>query len=447
MVSTNSVMKIAVVGGGKMGLPLACMFADHGASVTVCDSNPELVASINAGIDPHNEPEQDGYVREGIAKGRLRATTETSATVAQAQAVIVLVAAHLRKDRDDIDWSHLVNASESIAAGLRRGTLVSYETTLPVGGCRSVLVPVLEQSKLKGGTDFFVVFSPERVKSRLVFARLSDTPKIVGGIDTASAAAGEAFYRQWLGAPVINVGSLEAAEFVKLAGMVYRDINIALANELATFAEAAGLDVWPLLKAANSDAETALLLPGIGVGGHCTPVYPHFLINSAARLGLRQELVALGRSLNVRQPGHQLERLSEVLGGFSGRRVHILGLAFRPQVREDAYSPAYSVRDILAKAGAHPSIEDPLYNDEDLRARGFVPARAGRDALDAVVLQTVHAEFAQPDFVSWRATGITAVLDGRAAWDKNEVEKAGLIYLRIGLANGASQKMPLAHQA
>lgn len=422
--------KIVVVGGGKMGLPLACMFAHRGAVVTVCDKNLNIVESINNGIDPHGEPEQDRYVRDGVAADRLRASTDTTGAVADADGVVVLVSAMLTPERD-IDWGNLVAASTAVAKGLRKGTLVSYETTLPVGGCRGTLVPVLERSGLKAGSDFPVVFSPERVKSRLVFARLSDTPKVVGGVDAASAAAGTDFYGRWLGAPVINVGTLEAAEFVKLSGMIYRDANIALANELATFAEAAGMDIWPILDAANTDGETYLLRPGIGVGGHCTPVYPYFIINGAARIGLKLELAARGRAINEDQPRRQVKRLELALDRLAGRRVHILGLAFRPQVPEDAYSPAVPLQAALREAGATVTIEDPLYSDATLKAKDFTPGRVER-GVDAVVLNTAHPEFASPDFAGWRASGVLAVLDGRAFWAPEKAAAAGLIYLGVG---------------
>jgi nucleotide sugar dehydrogenase len=407
------------------------MFASQGASVTVCDTNPSIVARINDGIDPHNEPEQDRYLREGVAAGRLRASEDTAAEVARADAVVILVSAMLTPERD-IDWGNLLNASAAVAKGLRKGMLVTYETTVPVGGCRGTLIPVLERSGLKAGSDFAVVFSPERVKSRLVFARLADTPKIVGGVDAASTAAGVEFYSRWLGAPVIDVGGLEAAEFVKLAGMIYRDVNIALANEIATFAEALRLDVWPLLSAANTDGETAFLQPGIGVGGHCTPVYPHFLINGAKRQGVRQELATLGRLINDGQPRRQIDRLAGALGGLLGRRVHILGLAFRPQVPEDAYSPASFLRDSLMEAGASVTIEDPLYSDAELIAKKYRPGSID-GKIDAIVLQTAHPEFAEPNFSGWRALGVRAVLDGRAFWSREKAERAGLIYLGVGV--------------
>jgi nucleotide sugar dehydrogenase len=426
--------RIVVVGGGKMGLPLACMFAHRGASVAVCDKNVRIVERINEGIDPHNEPEVGSYLREAVAARRLRASTNTTEEVAQSDAVVVLVSAMLTAKKE-IDWENLVSATRAVAKGLRKGMLVSYETTVPVGGCRQHLLPILESSGLKGGTDFHVVFSPERVKSQLVFARLSKTPKVVGGIDAASATAAEEFYGRWLGAPTINVGTLEAAEFVKLSAMIYRDVNIALANELAAFAETAGLDMWPILDAADTDGETHLLRPGIGVGGHCTPVYPHFLIRGATQLGLHLELVELGRSINDQQPQKQVERLARNLGGLAGRHVHILGLAFRPRVREDANSTARSLQAALIKAGAKVTIEDPLYEPAELVTKGFAPGGIRDGGVDAVILNTAHPEFQDVDFFDWRARGVKAVLDGRALWCADKIVDAGLIYLGIGIAS------------
>lgn len=424
-------MKIVVVGGGKMGLPLACMFAHNGASVTVCDRSASIVNRINRGEDPHKEPEQAPYFENATRAGTLRASTDTTSAVAEANAVVVIVPALLRSDHT-IDWTNLIDASNAIARGLQQGTLVSFETTLPLGGCRNHLIPVLESGGLRAGVDFAVVFSPERIKSRLIFARFANTPKIIGGINAESAAAGDAFYQKWLGTRTINVGSLEAAELVKLAGMIYRDVNIALANELAGIAERAGLNIWPVIEAANTDSETAMLQPGIGVGGHCTPVYPYFMINADAESRRMLRLTGLGRQINETQPAKQVGRLAIALGGLSGTRVHILGLGFRPQIREDSYSPAYAIRDALVAQGALPTVEDRLYSDEEISARGLVPARLGTGQFEAVVLNTAHPEFADPDFAKWARTGVRAVLDGRAFWSRNDVEAAGLLYIGVG---------------
>lgn len=178
-----------------------------------------------------------------------------------------------------------------------------YETTVAVGGTRRCLIPVLEKhSGLKAGEDFDVAYSPERVKANLVLARLGTTPKVVGGYNAAARDRAVALYSQYLGAPVDNVGTLEAAEMTKLLGMLYRDVNIALANELAAFCEAAGVDFDRVRRSANTDGEANLLLPGIGVGGHCVPVYPYFLTRESRRLGIAQRISEAAREINDGQP-------------------------------------------------------------------------------------------------------------------------------------------------
>ena len=251
-------MKVAVIGAGKMGLPLACQFASRGAKVCACDLRQEVVDAINAGRSLLDEPGVPEVLSAVVRDGHLRATTDTRAAVAESEAIVVIVPAVLDAQRE-ADLSAVLAVTEQVAGGLRKAALVSYETTMPVGTTRERIRPVLERSGLVAGRDFDLVYSPERIKSRTVLQHLSSTPKVVGGITPESAARAAAFYQQYLGAPVINLGTLEAAEMVKVAGMVYRDVNIALANELARYSEALGVDLEPVLEAANTDTETYLL--------------------------------------------------------------------------------------------------------------------------------------------------------------------------------------------
>jgi nucleotide sugar dehydrogenase len=423
-------MRIAVVGAGRMGLPLACMFGKHGASVTVCDVNAALVAAIAAGRSPYEEPGLAELIAALHGAGRLKATTDTRAAASESDAIVVIVPAHLTSERD-IDFGILQSASAEIGKGLRRGTLVVYETTVTVGGTRRSLIPVLERhSGLKAGADFHVAYSPERVKANFVLARLETTPKIVGALDESSRARVVALYRDYLGAPVDDVGPLEAAEMTKLVGMLYRDVNIALANELAGFCEVAGVDFERVRAAANSDGEADLLLPGIGVGGHCTPVYPYFLTRASRRVGLTQRISEAAREINDYQPSRQLARVASVWKPLHGQSIHILGLGFRPGVKVDTLSPAYPLRDELLGRGARVTIEDPYYTADELRAAGFTPGTPEGAAL--VVLNTAHKEFARPDFGAWRKAGVEVLLDGRNFWDRAAPESAGLLYFGIG---------------
>lgn len=425
-------MQIVVVGGGRMGLPLASLLAENGARVTVCDVNEQIVDHIQRGQAPYEEPELDNYIARNAKNGRLTASMDTTGSVKGCDAVIVIVPAWLTETLD-IDYSILRAVSADIGRGLAPGTLVSYETTVAVGGTRTQLIPVLEkESGLKRGEDFHVAFSPERVKANKVFSRLRATPKIVGGLDEASGDRALHLYGKYLGAPVINVETLEAAELSKLAGMLYRDVNIALANELAAISECMGVDFGLVREAANTDGESNLLVPGIGVGGHCTPVYPHFMIKDADRRGVPQRLSTIAREINDAQPARHVARLAREWSPLENRRAHILGLGFRPDVKVDTLSPAYAIREALQEHNANVTVEDPMYSDSELEQKGFATARVGADPLDAVILNTPHSAFHNPDFRQWRASGVEAVVDGRAFWDPRTVEDAGLIYLGTG---------------
>jgi len=423
-------MKITVVGGGRMGLPLACTFAKHGAHVTVADINAEIVESINTGVTPYEEPGLRELMGDLHKAGHLHATTDTAKATSQSDVIVIIVPAHLTLDRD-IDFTILKAASTEVGKGLQRGALVVYETTVSVGGTRRYLIPILEKhSGLRAGEDFQVGYSPERVKANLVLARLETTPKVIGGLDTASRAKVAALYQNYLGAPVDEVGSIEAAEMTKLLGMLYRDVNIALANELSAFCEIAGVDFQRVRAAANSDGEANVLLPGIGVGGHCTPVYPYFLTRESRRLGMTQVISEAAREINDNQPARQLERVASHWKALSGQRVHLLGLGFRPGVKVDTFSPAYTLRDELKQRGALVTLEDPYYSDDELHAARFEPA--GIDGAKLVVLNTAHEEFARPDFSAWRRGGVEAILDGRNLWNQDEVEASGILYFGIG---------------
>jgi nucleotide sugar dehydrogenase len=423
-------MKICVIGGGRMGLPLACALADNGADVTVCDVNAGLVAAIADGVCPYDEPRLPALMTKLHRESRLTATTDTAAAVADCDVAIVIVPAHLTDDHD-IDFSILESASRDVGRGLRRGTLVIYETTIAVGGTRRRLIPVLEhESGLKAGTDFLVGYSPERVKANLVFDRLATTPKVVGGLDAASCARTASVYGQYLRAPIQDVGTLEAAEMTKLLGMLFRDVNIALANELASFCEISGVDFDKVRQAANSDGEANLLIPGIGVGGHCTPIYPYFLTKESRRQGMAQRLSEAAREINDQQPGRQLDRVAAAWGSLKGRRVHIRGLAFRPEVKVDILSPAYALKAELLKREAVVTLDDPHYESGELVAAGFEPGTPERAEL--VILNTAHEAFAKAAFDDWQRAGVRAILDGRNLWNQAAVESTGILYFGIG---------------
>lgn len=422
---------VSLIGAGKMGLPLACAFADRGATVIACDKSQKVVDLINAGKCHFEEPGLDEMLAAQVKAGRLRATTDTTTAVSQSSVVVVIVPVLLTAGCE-ADTSIIRAVSEDIARGLKPGTMVSYETTLPVGGTRS-FIPILEKSGLKAGKDFDLVFSPERVKSQLVLSRLRENPKVVGGITSEAAKRAEEFYAMYLGAPVMNVGTLEASELVKLAGMVYRDVNIALSNELSRYAETLGIDILPVIEAANTDGEAALLSPGIGVGGHCTPVYPHFLINDARRKNVPLPIAENGRLVNDEQPSHVIDTIERYWQPVVGKQVCILGLGFRPEVKESLYSPAFALRDELKSRGAIVTLHDPLYSAEEIKSEGFEPTDiAAKKLPEILILNTAHGAYKALDFADLKSRGAKLIVDGRNAFKPEQVKKTGLEYFGIG---------------
>ena len=425
-------MRVTVVGAGKMGLPLACVFASNGAKVFAADTNPAVVKAVNAGQAPFEEPGLAQLLSENTSVGRLEATTDVSSAVAESDVVVVIVPALLTPEKD-ADLRVLLEASRSVAKGLRRGTMVSYETTVPIGTTRNHLGPALGAGGLTPGRDFDLVFSPERVKSQHVLRNLNLNLKVVGGVNADAADRGSSFYSTYLGAPVANVGSLEAAEFVKLAGMIYRDVNIALANQLAEYAEDADIEMSGLIDAINSDGEASVLLPGIGVGGHCTPVYPYFYLRDAERRGVDAGLAAKSRSVNDAQAKRVLDRVEKLGFELQNTRVLLLGLAFRPEVKEDAFSTTYLLHDELTARGATAVVDDPMFSADEIEGRGLVPGSvSASDLPSVVVLVTAHASYGELNFEDLAARGVQILVDGRNAWRKEEVEAAGIQYVGMG---------------
>jgi len=401
--------RVAVVGAGKMGLPLAAQFASHGWRVTAVDVQQSVVDSINAG-ESHvgEEPGLADLVRTAHAGGRLAATTDAAAAAA-ASDVVVLIVPVMLDDEQRPDYRYMDAAVESIGPGLHQGSVVIFETTLPVGDTRGRFAPRLEaMTGLSADEDLFVAFSPERLYSGAALRNLATYPKLVGGIGPASTARAAAFYDAVLDTEIVAMSSAEAAEFSKLADTTYRDVNIALANEFARYAERAGVDIHEVIAAANSQPYSHIHQPGIGVGGHCIPVYPHFMLARAPEL----EMVALARRTNDGQVGQAIKALQQELGGLEGVPILVLGLTYRHGVKELAYSRALPLIERLTFQGAVVSAYDPLLSEAETLACCATAWTWGTPGpFKAIVTQTADPLFATLD-PSW-FPDLAVVFDGR----------------------------------
>jgi nucleotide sugar dehydrogenase len=282
--------------------------------------------------------------------------------------------------------------------------------------------------------DFHLAYSPERVSAGRISRDLATYPKVVGGLNPASHEAAVAFYASVLDAPILSMKSTDDAEFVKLIETTYRDVNIALANQYARFADAHGLDVSAAIHAANTQPYSHVHEPGVGVGGHCIPVYPYFLIrgdtgdiSGAPAL----TIPPLARQVNDQMAEYAVLRIQEELGELGGKAVLVLGVAYRGDVHEIAFSSARLLQSALKAKGAVVYADDPLYSDEELKLLGYTPLPSdGAAAVQAIVAQAAHTAYRSIDLTPFSACRV--VLDGRRVLSQEEVEARGMRYLRIG---------------
>lgn len=420
-------MKIAVVAMGKIGLPLAVQFASKGHEVIGVDVQQKVVDLVNQSIEPFpGEAFLQDKLSELVPAGKLRATTDYSEAIPGADAVVLVVPLFVNDETWQPDFGWMDAATKSLAQNLTPGTLVSYETTLPVGTLRNRFCPVLEEiSGLKEGKDFWMVFSPERVYTGRVFADLRKYPKLVGGLNPEGTRRGIEFYQQVLDFDprpdlarengVWDMGTAEAAEMAKLAETTYRDVNIGLANQFAKFADRSGIDVYKVIEACNSQPFSHIHLPGIAVGGHCIPVYPRLYLSTDDQASI----VRTAREANMTMPKYSVELAQRGLkelgeGDLAGKTVVVLGASYRGRVKETAFSGVFETVAELKAAGAKVYVEDPMFSAEELEKYGFEAYPASASA-DVAILQADHPQYGE--LTSESIPGLKVFVDGRNCTD------------------------------
>jgi nucleotide sugar dehydrogenase len=417
-------VKVTVVGLGKIGLPLAVQFAKSGATVFGADVNHSVVQQVNEGVEPFpGEAHLGDYLREVVSAGAFSATTDTAEAVRKSDVVVVVVPLFVDDEaRPDFGW--MDSATDDIARGLRaeNSTLVIYETTLPVGTTRTRWKPRIEEvAGLVEGRDFHLVFSPERVLTGRVFEDLRKYPKLIGSLSVEGSEGATQFYEQVLqfderpdlkrGNGVWDLGSAEAAEMAKLAETTYRDVNIGLANQFGVFAARNGIDVYQVIEASNSQPYSHIHSPGIAVGGHCIPVYPRlYLWNDPDAT-----VVRAAREANAAMPAYTVGLAAGAAGGsMKGKRVVVLGAAYRGGVKETAFSGVFGTVQALEDVDAVVHVHDPMYSDDELSGFGWAPYRVGEE-IDVVIVQADHAEY--KDLTAADFPGASIVVDGRRILD------------------------------
>ena len=418
-------MKIAVAGMGKIGLPLAVQYAKKGNSVIGIDINAKTVELINQGLEPFpEEAHLKEYLADVVSKGLLKATLDYEEGIKSSDVVVVVVPLFVN-DKAEPEFSAMDQATQSIGSHLKKGALICYETTLPIGTTRTRFVPALEKlSGLKVGIDFNVIFSPERVFTGRIFEDLRKYPKIVGGITQECTAKGVGFYTQVLDFDkredlvksngVWAVESTESAEFVKLAETTYRDVNIALANQFAIYAEEIGIDVYAVIQSANSQKFSHIHDPGISVGGHCIPVYPRLYLHGNPK----DTLVKTAREINQLVPLHVLNSIEKQIGSLNRLKVLTLGVSFRTKVKEHAFSGIFELNQIVKQKGGYMQVLDPYYDQSEIEDLGLQAFDGLNDDVNLIIIHTAHHQFIE--FLNQEFKKCKLIYDGRNFFKENK---------------------------
>jgi len=382
-------MTVGVVGLGYVGLPLAIAFAEAGDRVVALDVDPIKVSAVAAGESYIEDIRSE---RVGAVLPRIRATYRY-ADLAQADAVIVCVPTPLTENREP-DLGPVDAAAKSLAQVLQPGQLIVLESTTYPGTTRGRLMPLLESSGLRVGTDINLAFSPERVDPGRTDYTLRNTPKVIGGITPACLDRADALYSR-VCAEIVRVSSPEAAELTKLLENIFRSVNIALVNEMAMLAERMGIDIWEVVDAAATKPYGFMRFePGPGMGGHCLPVDPFYLTWRAREFHMSTEFIELAGKINQHMPYHCAERVEQALNDVSkpvkDSRILILGASYKGGVGDIRESPALRIIEVLASRGGIISYHDEYVPSLPMLGLETVPLDDAVASADAVVLVTAH---------------------------------------------------------
>jgi UDP-N-acetyl-D-glucosamine dehydrogenase len=352
---------LGVVGLGYVGLPLAVEMARSGFRVLGFDVNAQVVERINRGESHIQDVGSDalgGYVRDGL----IEATLDFS-RLSECDAISICVPTPLSKTKDP-DLSFVVAATHAVRQALRPGQLIILESTTYPGTTREAMLPVLEESGLEVGVDFFLCFSPERVDPGNLVWQTKNTPKVLGGLTPACNEAGLALYGRIFDT-LVPVGSAESAELVKLYENTFRMINIALVNEMAQVCDRLGVDVWEVIEAAATKPFGFMkFTPGPGLGGHCIPLDPHYLSWKMRTLSFKTRMIELSSEINAEMPSFVVKKVGDALNeekkAINGSRVLVLGVAYKKDIDDLRESPAIEIIQLLQEKGAEVSYHDPF---------------------------------------------------------------------------------------
>ena len=437
----DGALPIGVVGLGWMGLPTACLYAEAGARVIGADMNPMVVERVSKGDPPIDEAGLPAMLKKAVRSGKFSATTDTEGAATNADILFIVVPTMIDRQKR-ADYSAVEDACVSLGKGLKQGSLVIFQSTCGPGVTERVVKATLEKySGLSAGQGFGLAYSPIRAMGGRALQDIQTYKKVVGAIDVRSLEAACAAISVIVKGELIRVRDFRTAELSKLFETIYRDVNIALANEFALLCEEVGVDYLETAKAANSQPYSHLHSAGGGVGGHCLPVYPYLLQTEAYALDAKLRLVLDARKINELMPRHVVKLASDGMRacGRSLKRakVVVLGVSYRPNVKETRFSPSLDLIGLLKKRGARVIAFDPLYTASEMESLGVVAEptlRKAAEKADCVIVSVAHDEFKKMDTIELAAhmSKKGLIIDCTGVIDPPSVEKTGLVYRGVG---------------
>ena len=390
--------RIAILGLGYVGLPLATIFAEAGFNVIGVEPDPEKVEKLGQG-ESYVQDVSSEQLAKLIQSGKIHATTDFS-VLAEADAVSICVPTPLRKTGDP-DLSFILVATDELAKYIHRGMVVVLESTTYPGTTREILLPKLtEASGLEVGKDFFLAFSPERVDPGRTDWTTYNTPKVIGGITPTCSELASFWYQQAL-ETVVPVSSAESAEMAKLLENTFRMINIGLVTEMAIMCDRLGLDVWEIIDAAATKPFGYMkFTPGPGLGGHCIPIDPLYLSWKLRALNYTARFIDLASEINTGMPRYVVTKVQDALNErtkpLKGSRVLVIGAAYKPDVDDIRESPALDIIGLLKQKGAEVEYHDPYIpniSHDDWFLESVPDVIEGAGAADCVVIVTDHSTY------------------------------------------------------
>lgn len=416
-------MNICIIGLGYIGLPTAAMFAINGHQVLGVDVNKKVVDALNKGKVIIEEPHLEEMVNKVVNEKSLSADDKPS----QAEAFIICVPTPIKPDKT-ADLSYVENAARMIIPYLRKGNIVILESTSPPGTTRDFLAPIFLEAGFIPGEDIYLAYCPERVLPGRIIQELRENSRVVGGINQESAIRVKNLYKSFVKGE-IYISEATTAEMCKLMENTYRDVNIALANELAMLCEKMGVNAWDVIEFANKHPRVNLHMPGPGVGGHCIAVDPWFIVEKQPQIA---KIITLARDTNDGMPSHVLKRIKELTKDIIGtKKIIILGVTYKPNVDDMRESPIIELIELLKEEEGYNTIIVDKHVDYEGSSNNNLYEQAKNAHL--VVLAVNHSEFKDVDFSRLKdLMDSPKVLDARNFWDKNMVEQSGLEYNLLG---------------